>query len=165
MNRIIFLIIFLISFISIAFSVYAEFFLKMNPCPLCIVQRTLLIIICIFSLIFSIVSLSRFLNTIFSFILIILNAFNIKVAAHHLWLINLPPEQQPTSCGMPMEVMFKKLSMVNFLHKILEGDAECARAKWKIMGLLAPQLVIILSVIFIILLTYMIFNLKKNKNI
>ena len=162
-NKIIYLLIFLISLISIGFSIYAQFVLKMNPCPLCIVQRSVLVLICICSLLFSIIPINSFFNKLFSLILILLNLFNIKVAYHHVWLINLPPNQQPKSCGMPIAFMFKKLSTFDFLHKILQGDAECARVKWRVMGFLAPQLIIFLSVFFIILLIYVFLNCANKK--
>jgi hypothetical protein len=47
-------------------------------------------------------------------IIIALSIFGITVAYKHLWIISLPIEQRPQSCGMPLKLLFNKLPIKNF---------------------------------------------------
>jgi len=160
-NRFYFTLIAFISLISILYAFYAQYFLHLIPCPLCIAERVMLIFICLLSLILSGLNLKNYyINKFFAIVIIGLSAFNIKIAAHHLWLINLPPDQQPISCGMPLAVLFDRLPLNQFIDKILQGDAECGRVTWKILGMHAPLAVIVLCSIIILICLLLLIKAK-----
>ena len=147
--------------ISLGYAFYAEFALNLEPCPLCIVERVILAAILVPALIFLIHNpRNNLFKYLYSLCIIGISGFGIKVAAHHIWLTQLPPEQQPLSCGMPLGAMYQSLPLHSFLHKILEGDAECAKVTWRVLGINAPLAVLILFVV-IILLTGLILFRKK----
>jgi disulfide bond formation protein DsbB len=83
--------------------------------------------------------------------MIIIAGFGIKVSIHHVWLTELPPEQQPLSCGMPLDVMYQNLPFWHFLHKVLMGSAECAKVNWQILGINAPTAVTLLFTLILLL--------------
>lgn len=160
-NRFYYTIIALLCIVSVLYAFYSQFVLHLIPCPLCIAERVILIMVGALSLIFAGLNFkNKYINKFFALILIGLNSFNIKIAAHHLWLINLPPDQQPVSCGMPLAVLFNRLPINQFIDKILQGDAECGRVTWKVLGMNAPLAVIVLSVV-IILISIMILTKTK----
>ena len=159
----IFLIIFVLCLASVAYALYAELYLNATPCPLCIAQRVIIAGIGLLALIFAIHNPHNWLKYIYNLIIAGLAIFGIKVAAHHIWLINLPPEKQPLSCGMPLEILYKKLPLNNFISHILQGDAECGKVNWIIFGVNAPTAVVILCSIVLLLVIYNLFTAYRNQ--
>lgn len=159
-NRTSFLIIMFLCVFSLAYAYYAEYYLEQEPCPLCIVERIIIGSIGILSLIYAIHNPKNFISRIYGMIIAGLAIFNIKIAAHHVWLTNLPPEKRPLSCGLPLDILYDQLTLTNFIHKILQGDAECAQINWRIFGLLAPTAVIIVCSIITLLSLIIVFRKK-----
>ena len=159
-NRTIYFAIAFLATISLAYAFYAEFYQHIEPCPLCIAQRVIIGVIALLAFIYAIHNPQNFVNKIYSLVLVALSAFGIKTAAHHQWLMNLPPEQQPLSCGMPLDVLFKKVPLNSFLHTVLQGDAECGKVTWMIFGITPPIAVITLCSTIIFLCSIILFRKK-----
>ncbi len=157
-NRTIYFVIAILATMSLAYAFYAEFYQHIEPCPLCIAQRVIIGVIGILAFVYAIHNPQNFINKIYGIILIALSAFGIKTAAHHQWLMSLPPEQQPLSCGMPLEVLFKKVPFNNFLDTVLKGDAECGKVTWLIFGITPPIAVITLCSSIILLCLIVLFR-------
>ena len=152
---------------SVAYAMYAEYYLGANPCPLCMAQRIIIASIGLLSLLFALHNPRGWLNYLYNLIIGGLAILGIKVAAHHIWLINLPPEKQPLSCGMPVEALYKNLPLNNFISYILRGDAECGKGNWEILGVNGPTAVVILCSIVLLLVVYnllMIYRNRRNRN-
>lgn len=146
---------------SLGCAFYAEFNLHIEPCPLCIAERVILFTILIPATIFFVHNpKTKIFQWSYSIIIIVIAGFGIKVAAHHVWLTNLPPNLQPLSCGMPLSVMYQNLPLNSFLHKVLEGDAECAKVNWHILGINAPTIAVALFT-FILALTIALVSSKR----
>lgn len=125
----------LFSFGLIAYAVYAQYYQGAEPCPLCIVQRVIYALTSLISLVALLHNCRAWGNSIYAGLLLLNNGFGIKIAYHHLWLQNLPAEQWPASCGMPLSILYKKIPLSGFIHTILSGSAECAAVDWKILGI------------------------------
>lgn len=158
-RRILSTIVFL-GIIAIGYAFYEEFILHIEPCPLCIVERIVILFITIISIILYFILSCPMIIRIGSGLIAALSIFNIKIAAHHLWLINLPPNLQPMTCGMPLNILYHKIPLHSFLYTILQGDAECIMVHWNIWGINAVLLVLLLSIIFMLLSGIIIF--RKN---
>lgn len=161
-NRAIFFIITLLCVLSLAYAYYAQLYQNFDPCPLCVVQRVILEILAILAFIYALHNPKNLLSKVYGLVLFIISAFGIKVAAHHQLLMNLPPEKQPLSCGMPLDVLFKKVPFNSFLHTILQGDAECGKVSWMVFGITPPIAVITLCSIIAILSLAVIFRSTRS---
>lgn len=148
------LLIFIICAAVIAYAYYSQYYLDAIPCPLCIVQRLVIAAIGLLALIFGIFSVSGILNKICSLIIAGVAIFGISVAKRHLYLMNLPPDQQPLSCGMPLEIQFERLPFRSFLHYVLQGDAECGKVNWLVFGMKGPTAMIVLCAVILAILIY-----------
>lgn len=157
-KRQIFLIIAVLNLGSVVYALYAQVYEHVQPCPLCIVQRVIIGLIGILSLLYAFHNPKNFVMRIYGIVVIVLSGFGIKVAAHHLWLMHLPADKQPVSCGMPINVLFDRLPLKEFLTMILRGDAECGKVNWHIFGLSAPTMVIILCSINVVLALIIVFR-------
>jgi disulfide bond formation protein DsbB len=163
-NKICFLLVFIFGASSFFYSLFAQYYQNIEPCPLCLLQRLTVFIITIFSLIFMLHNPKNLLIKVYSLIIISFSLFGIKVAYQHLHLISLPENQQPQSCGLPLNIVFNKLPFLKFINYILQGDAECSKINWTIFGIIAPQAFLILCTIFILLMLLVIFSKIKNKH-
>lgn len=160
-SRKIFFLITILCGASVAYAFYAEFVQRIDPCPLCIAQRVILIVITILAFIYALHNPQNIVSRIYGLVLTTLALINIKLASHHLWLMNLPADQQPMSCGMPLEMLYQRVPLKSFLHTVLQGDAECGKINWTIVGLTPPVAVIILSSIVALLALFVVFKKKK----
>jgi disulfide bond formation protein DsbB len=135
--------------LSIGYAFFAEFIKHIMPCTLCIIERTTIFVITLLSLLSYLLIKNKIVTRVCSILSIMLSIFAIKVAMHHEWLIHLPPDKQPQTCGMPLKVIYQQLPLNNFIRLILQGDNECSIIIWKVFGIDAPIAVIILLVVII----------------
>ncbi|RTL11690.1 MAG: disulfide bond formation protein B [Neisseriaceae bacterium] len=136
--RLTFALIFIFCASSIAYAFYSQFYKGADPCPLCIAQRIIYGFLGILSLVALINNCKGFGNRIYGILLLAIALFGVKTAYHHVWLQSLPPDQWPASCGMPLDILFKKIPLTGFIHTILSGTAECAMVSWKVFGFSGP---------------------------
>jgi len=164
MNKKIFLLIMVLCSVSIGYALYAQHYLGMDPCPLCMVQRLIIMVMIVVA---TIAYLHRGSSTlvvrIYAAIIFAFALFGIEVAAHHEWLTTLPLDQQPLSCGMPLALLYQDLPFSTFVHKILAGDAECGTIIWRVMGLHPPVAVIILCSIIAVLALVILVSKPKSR--
>src|SRR3970282_2373653 len=61
----------------------------------------------------------------------------IAIAARHVWLQNLPPDQVPT-CGPGLDYMLDAMPISGVIRKVLTGSGECANVDWTFLALSIP---------------------------
>ena len=133
---------------------YFQFFLNMEPCPLCIMQRIATLMVALGCLAgFFLVERPLGL-LIASGWTLLASFFGIYLAHHHNWLQNLPADQVP-SCGPSLEYMLDAFPMMEVITVLLRGNGNCADAQWLFMGLSMPMWVLIWFVGFILLSGFM----------
>jgi len=159
-NRQLFLSIFIICATAVAYAFYAQYSQHITPCPLCIAERIIIATSGCLSLLFALHNPKNYLRHIYGVIILGIGLFGIKIVARHIWLINLPPDQQPTSCGMPLEVLFQRIPLNGFISYVLRGDGECAKVTWQVFGVSAPNIVLLLFSMTILMSICVIFNRK-----
>jgi disulfide bond formation protein DsbB len=129
----------------IAYALYAQFELGLEPCPLCIFQR---IGIAALGLVFLIGALHnpRGWGTRSYAVLIAIAALaTVAVAARQLYIQHLPPGSIP-SCGAPLSMMMKFMPLTAVIRKVLSGSGECGIVNWTFLGLAMPAWVLIWAV-------------------
>lgn len=60
------------------------------------------------------------------------------VAARHVWLQHLPPDQVP-ACGPDLFFMLENFPLGRTLQKLFAGSGQCAEVKWRFLGLSIPE--------------------------
>ncbi len=162
-NRIIMFLIAIMCFCSFAYACYAQIYQHAMPCPLCIVERIVIVAIGIFAFLFALHNPQNFLIRIYGVILLCIELLGLKIAIRHVELINTPIDELPQQCTLPINILFKKLPLNRFLHTILSGDAECAKMNWTILGISAPTLVLLFFVALLVLTCIIVFRKKETK--
>lgn len=128
----------LTSIIGISFALYLEHVQGLDPCPLCIFQRIGLIgmgLIALVAFIYNPVS-SGF-KRFYAFLATLSIGWSVGVAARHVWLQSLPPDQVP-SCGPGLDYLIDALPMKTVLQEVLSGSGECAAVDWTFLGQSLP---------------------------
>lgn len=147
------------SVIGIAFALYLEHVQGLNPCPLCVFQRIGLIAMGLIALIALLHNpLKNSMRRFYAFLASLGILWSAGVAARHVWLQHLPPEQVP-SCGPGLDYLVDVLPMKTVLQQVLSGSGECAEIDWTFLGQSLPTWSL---VVFSVLLMICVWQLIRN---
>ena len=131
-------LLFLASVIGMAFALYLEHVQGLDPCPLCIFQRVGLMGLGIISLIaFLHNPIGNGFKRGYAFLGTLSILWSVGVAARHVWLQHLPPDQVP-SCGPGLDYWLDTLPMKSVFEQVLKGSGECAVVDWTLFGQSLP---------------------------
>jgi disulfide bond formation protein DsbB len=124
------------------FALYAQHVLLLDPCPLCILQRIATILVGLVFLTAALHNPAVIGGRVYAGFIALFAAFGGGVAAWHVRLQNLPPDEVP-SCGPGLEYMVENFPLKDALSMIFKGSGECAEVVWRLLGLSMPTWVII----------------------
>jgi disulfide bond formation protein DsbB len=128
----------LASIVGMAFALYLEHGQGLSPCPLCVFQRVGLIGLGLISLIAFIHNpKTGAFRRIYAFLGLASIGWAAGVAARHVWLQNLPPDQVP-SCGPGLDYWMDTLPLKSVFEQVLTGSGECALVDWTFLGQSLP---------------------------
>jgi disulfide bond formation protein DsbB len=117
-----------------AFALYLQFGLDLDPCPLCVLQRIAISAMGLVFLIAAFHNPERPGARMYAFVQLILGGAGAALALRQLWLQSLPKDQVPV-CGMSLGYMLDTLPLSETLRKVLEGSGECAEKGWVFLHL------------------------------
>lgn len=125
-----------------AFALYAQHGLGLEPCPLCVFQRVAVIAL---GLVFLVAALhgpaGRLARRGYAVLATLAAAAAIGVAGRQVWLQSLPPDQVP-ACGPGLDFMLDNFGLGEVLSMVLSGSGECADVTWSFLGLSMPAWVL-----------------------
>jgi len=131
------------------YALFAQYFLNLEPCPLCIFQRVAVLVMGIIFLAFSLHEpKSNLAKLISSILFVISGSFGVSVASRHVWLQNLPSDQVP-GCGPGLDFMMSTFPINEVFQMVFNGSGECANVDWSFLSLSMPAWVIICSLFMI----------------
>ena len=121
----------------IAYALYAQYGLGLDPCPLCIFQRVGIIALGAVFLLAGLHNPRGWGGRIYVLLIAVAALATIGVAARHLYVQSLPPGAIP-SCGAPLGVLIQFTPFFELVRKVLTGSGECSEVSWKFLGLAMP---------------------------
>jgi len=130
----------------LAYALYAQYELGLEPCPLCIFQR---IAIAALGLVFLLAALQQprgWGARVYAIFIGIAALAAIGVAGRHVYVQHLPPGSVP-SCGAPLEVLLRFTPVMTVIRNVLPGSGECGEVNWKFLGLAMPAWVLICALV------------------
>ena len=141
---------FLFCFALMGYALFAQYFLNLEPCPLCIFQRVAVIAMGIIFLACSLIEPKSYLARLISSILFVISgSFGIGVASRHVWLQSLPSDQVP-GCGPGLDFMISTFPINEVFQMVFNGSGECANVDWSFLSLSMPAWVIICSLLMVV---------------
>jgi disulfide bond formation protein DsbB len=124
------------------FALFAEHILKLNPCPLCILQRIAVISMGVFFLLAALHHPAGWGKRVYAALIGLAALDGAIVAGRHAWIQTLPPDKVP-ACGASLDYMLETLPLMQVLKNVLTGSGECADVVWRFLGLSMPAWVLI----------------------
>ena len=115
----------------LAFGLYLQHVVGLEPCPMCIVQRYALVLVAIVSGITATTNKKGLLMT-GSGLLALLSGLGAFVAARQSFLQWYPPEE--ASCGRDLYGMIETFPLKRAIPMIFKGSGDCTKVDWTFLG-------------------------------
>jgi disulfide bond formation protein DsbB len=114
----------------LAFGLYLQHVVGLNPCPMCIVQRYALIGVVLVAVVGSRL---RGMGLVLSGVLLALvSGFGAFTAARQSWLQWYPPEI--VTCGRDFYGMVENFPINRAIPMIFKGSGDCTKIDWTFLG-------------------------------
>lgn len=136
-QRPLFLGAFLICVALMATALTLQHVMKLEPCPLCVLQRVFVIALGGVFLIAALFDPGRIARRVYGVFIMVLGVLGIIVAGRHVWLQNLPADQVP-ECGPGLDYLLDAFPLGEALSLVFRGSGECADVQWVFLGLTIP---------------------------
>ena len=122
----------------VAFGIYyLQQELGLDPCPMCVLSRILLIAIGAVSLVAALHGPRGLALKAYATVVTLLAAVGIGVSVRHSYLQHFPPKLE--TCGTDLEFLLNALPLSQALPKIFAGTGSCSKVAWKFLGLSIPE--------------------------
>ncbi|OGB21633.1 MAG: dihydrolipoamide acyltransferase [Burkholderiales bacterium RIFCSPLOWO2_02_FULL_57_36] len=140
----------------LAFALYLQHVEKMQPCPMCIIQRYAFVAVALICIVFA--ALPRGAVRTGAGLGALASVAGAGTAGWHLWVIANPS----ISCGIdPLETSLNTIPTANLLPFLFKADGLCSTIYEPILGLSIPQWSLTWFVIFTIVLTWVAFRRSR----
>lgn len=123
------------------FALFAQYGLKLEPCPLCVLQRVAVISLGLVFLVAALHNPSGIGRFIYGLLAAVAAGAGAGVAGRQVWLQSLPKDQVP-ACGPGLDFMLDTFGLGEVLSMVLSGSGECADVAWSFLGLSMPTWVL-----------------------
>jgi disulfide bond formation protein DsbB len=129
----------------LAYAYYAQFFLHLEPCPLCIFQRVGIFALGMVYLLAAAQDPAAWGRRAYAALVLLAAGVTAAVALRQLYIQSLPPGTV-AACGASLDFMLKVFSLAEVLTKVLTGSGECAKVTWRFLGLAMPAWVLMAAI-------------------
>lgn len=147
-------------FAMLIFGLYLQHAVGLEPCPMCIVQRYLLVLVGIFCILAALTSRNIGFR-VFSGLACISAISGAFVAARQSWLQWHPPEV--VSCGRDLYGMIENFPLQRVLPMIFKGSGDCSKVDWTFLGGTIANWSFIWFVFFALLSVLVLVSRPPNK--
>ena len=117
--------------VMLTFGLYLQHVVGLEPCPMCIVQRYVLILVAVVSGLTALAA-KRSLLMAGSSLLVLISGFGAFVAARQSFLQWYPPEI--ASCGRDFYGMIETFPLKRAIPMIFKGSGDCSAVDWTFLG-------------------------------
>jgi disulfide bond formation protein DsbB len=115
-------------------AAYLELYEGINPCPLCILQRIVLIalgVIFFFAMVFK---TNRIVQYLLGLLGLMVSLGGVLLAGRQVWLQHIPQDGMG-ECGVSLQYMFKIFPFYEAIKHIWRGGIECSQHDWEFLRL------------------------------
>ena len=117
----------------LAFGLYLQHVVGLEPCPMCIVQRYALVLVALFSGLASAAGNRVGLRNAWGWLAVLFAIGGAYTAARQSWLQWYPPEV--SSCGRDLFGMIETFPLQRAIPMIFRGGGDCSVVDWTFLKL------------------------------
>mgnify|MGYP006074232267 FL=1 len=150
----------LLSFLLVGLALTIQTQFNLEPCPLCVSQRIVFILIGLLFLVFSFLNPTRLIKFIHLVSLLVVNIAGIVFAIKHI-LIQGKWITVPAECGIDLDYMFENFPIREAFSLLFKGTGDCSEIDWLFLGLSLPQLALIAYIMFCVITFYIYKKINK----
>jgi disulfide bond formation protein DsbB len=136
-SRIVYLSLFIACGLLMAAALFMEHVMALEPCPLCIMQRVMVIATGVIALLAALHGPAKIGIQVYGALVVTTAAGGAMLSMRQLWLQSLPADQVP-SCGPGLDYLLDVFPLTEVLTMILSGDGSCAEVVWSLFGISIP---------------------------
>ena len=151
---------FIASFGLVAFALYIQQKHNLEPCPLCISQRIVYMVLGVLFLLAALHNPKAAGRKVYGLLHVVAAVTGVVIAARHMW-IQANPDKVMAECGAGFDYLFESFPMKKAMELVFKGTGECSAIDWTLFGLTIPQLSLIAFSSLGLYAVYLAF-LKKN---
>lgn len=129
---------FLVCAALIAIALYMQYYMDLEPCPLCVFQRVAVIASGVVFLVAALHGPGRGGAIFYAVLTFITAGIGAGLAAWQVW-IQAQPKGSVAACGMGLDYMLETLPLTDVISRVLKGSGECAEQGWVFLGLAIPS--------------------------
>ena len=144
----------------LAFALYLQEEVGLEPCPMCILQRYAFTAIGIVALVAAIHGPRGRALKAYGGLLIVLAIAGGGVAIRQSYIQHFPP--LTSSCGTDLEFLVNTFPISQALPKIFSGSADCAAVHWRLLGLSIAEWALAWFAIFVVATGWFAFARKPR---
>jgi disulfide bond formation protein DsbB len=133
-SRMIYVIVFLGCIGLMSVALFFEHAMLLEPCPLCILQRIMVIATAAVALVAAIHGPKNLGIKLYGVLMILTSATGGGISIRQLWLQSLPEDQVP-ACGASLDYLLDVFPVTEVLTMVLTGDGACAEVVWTFLGI------------------------------
>jgi len=149
----------LLSFLMIVAALWIQLTYQLEPCPLCITQRIIFIVLGLLFVFFVWLPLNFFVRIIYLLAIGITSIVGLIFSVRHV-LIQQKYITVPAECGIDLDYMFENFPLVEAFNLLFQGTGDCSKVDWTFYGLSLPMMAFLGYLFFLI---YALFIFKKIK--
>jgi len=136
-SRIIYLCLFGACSLLMAVALYMEHVMALEPCPLCIMQRVMVILVGAIALLAAFHGPARLGIQVYGGLVVGAALGGGFLSSRQLWLQSLPADEVP-ACGPSLDYLLDVFPLTDVLSIVLSGDGSCAEIAWSLFGISIP---------------------------
>jgi len=140
---------------------YFEYYLGLEPCPLCMLSRVTVLALGVCYLVATLHNPKGFSRKIYHIIISLFSLLGVLISGRHAYLQSLPADEVP-SCGPGIDYMLDTLPMSEVLKEVLYGSGECAEVSWQFLSLSMPIWMLIMYSTFLMFALMPLFKRDHN---
>ena len=149
----------LLSFLMIVAALWIQLTYQLEPCPLCITQRIIFIVLGLLFVFFVWLPLNFFVRIIYLLAIGITSIVGLIFSVRHV-LIQQKYITVPAECGIDLDYMFENFPLMEAFNLLFQGTGDCSKVDWTFYGLSLPMMAFLGYLFFLI---YALFIFKKIK--
>ncbi|MSQ80432.1 MAG: disulfide bond formation protein B [Candidatus Methylopumilus sp.] len=152
------LIAFFAAYFLVALAIVIQKKFNLEPCPLCITQRIIFMVLGGLFLIISFIKPNLLIKKVSLFFLSLTSIVGMIFSFKHI-LIQSKAIDVPSECGVDLNYMFENFPFSKALNLLFKGTGDCSHIDWTFLGITIPELSLMAFILFFI---YAMFLFRAN---